>query len=269
MDSLPPPSQESAAPSSSSSEPESPPQARATADVSDVVLQVASARRGDPGPSYDFSKYLKPSSARTRNAGVTARVTKVMEWAHSALRNGEGNKTIDLSERERWQIDRLELEDKIAKLQADKDEKTKSAGEVRYVSLSRPAAPDGVLEEVALLREENFRLRNLALDDPAREAHVITKLRREVEELKSENHVLRRQTAALRDNDLLSSRPPVDLDLASVQNRVPLAIDQIEKQRVMDALEAEWRTSCESSRHGFAQPLRNPFDRRRFDHQPF
>ena len=225
---------------------------------------------------FTLSEYLRRPDSRDTNHGTTSRVTRILENSKSVVRGQP--KIIKTDEREQFELKIQKLEDEISRLNSvlrnsrsiheGAGRAKDSSSKTLFMEIGRKADSEGLQEEVTLLRKENYSLRNMT--DGEREVHageLIVKLRWEIESLKRENARLTRLLVEYRDNHLLGLKPPRD-DIPDLNNikRIPLEISNIEKERVMKVLEDERAYASSISRHGKAHPIKDPFQRRRFDH---
>ena len=198
----------------------------------------------------DFSQYLSESvaSVETRNKGVSSRVDKILRFLH--LKDKD---VLDFNVNESWQIEKLELEDRISLLEKELKEVHNVKVDRVFVEVGRRVVGDGVLEELEILRKENERLRNAS--GGKNFIKLIMQLREEIAELGSRNENLRKQLLSLSEPPM---RPPM-----RVLVRQELALDEIEDERISQVIENEWKEATENCR--VANPLKNPFERRRFN----
>jgi hypothetical protein len=223
--------------------------------------------------AYSFSAYLKKPSVRGVNTGITYRVTQILRNA-TRQADFEDNRIVETTERRKWKVRKQQLMDEIASLRSELRRLEASSGARLADSLIPPititshdlsSIPQGVLTELALLRKENYALRNMSDEDiEVKSRLLIEQLRTQIDGLEEENAKLRRQLGEHRDNKLVYQKPPNDIPDLNNLKRIPLEIDNIEKERVMKVLEDEWKYAASISRHGGSEPLRNPFERRRF-----
>jgi len=242
-----------------------------TFNIDDPVLRPSLLTEEDR--EYSFSQYLKKPS--TSGIGITNRVSRILRNA-SRIEDVE-SAIVETNERKQWRQRKQQLVEEIGNLKA----------EIRRFEVLGPASdssrglpprlhfddkedensliPKGVLTELAILRRENFALRNLTdADIEVRSREIIENLRQQVEGLEEQNANLHRLINQNRDNHLVYTKPPNDIADLNNLKRVPLEIDNLEKERVMQVLEDEWKYASSISRHGSSEPLRNPFERRRF-----
>ena len=253
-----------------------------TFNIGSEELKPSLAQRQDDR-YHSFSKYLKRPNVRALNLGMTARVSRILQNASNVARIPPDEDDLDddavpgvlsLSAEEKWNLRKQSLKDEINTLRTRVRELEKTHAATRdvgrrdgmIVNSGKPAnGPEGLLTELSILRKENYALRNLTDDElEFRGREMIEELRAQVAQLESENAQLQRRLNQDRENRLCSLRPPSDiLDLNNVK-RMPLDINNVEKERVYKALEDEWKYSTSISRHGSSEPLQNPFERRRF-----
>ena len=255
-----------------------------TFNIDSVDLKPSLAQRQDDR-YHSFSKFLKRPNIRALNTGLTARVSRILEHAKRMPKIVPDNDdseddtvpgVLSMTAEERWNLRKQSLKDEIysLKVRVRELENAHGSSEGRYdrresasYESGKPvgSGPQGLLTELAILRKENYALRNLTDEElEIRSREVIDDLKAQVEQLENERALLQRKLNEQRDNHLLSKRPPKDiLDLNNMK-RMPLDISNIEKERIAKALEDEWKYATSISRHGGGEPLQNPFERRRF-----
>lgn len=255
-----------------------------TFNIDSVDLKPSVAQRQDDR-YHSFSKYLKRPNVRALNTGLTARVSRILTNASRMTKIVKENDdseddsvpgVLSMTAEERWNLRKQSMKDEINSLRvrARELEKAHGSSERRFdremeagsMESWRPGAgAQGLMTELAILRRENYALRNLTDEElQIRSRAVIDDLRIQVEQLEKENAQLQRKLNEHRDNHLVSKRPPNDiLDLNNMK-RMPLDLSNVDKDRVYKALEDEWKYATSISRHGASEPLQNPFERRRF-----
>ena len=233
----------------------------------------------DPSPlSPSVSQYMP--RPETTNIGLTARVVKILAGAEQA----SDSIPVENSERMQWSVEKLGLTNKVQALQEElgrlKGERfgpghKSDMAEYHYsgnhknpqlegLVEGRPAPREGILAEVEMLRKENEELRNMTRDEKQGKAkEIMLKLRREIEALKSENLALRRQISAVGKENEAKLKPPADSDLRMMREGDPFMIRGMQKDRILQVLQDEWKSSFADSRHGGAEPLKSPFQKRR------
>jgi FtsZ-binding cell division protein ZapB len=226
----------------------------------------------DSSAGYSFAKFLATPQVDPARLGMTARVSRIVAKAGS---ESVVAAPVSEEERQRWQKDKIELEDQIIWL---KKELRKFRGEhhdfndLDYEEIDinlmrgpeRPAVEGSLLVELELLRKENFELRNMKNEEKMSKASdIIKKLNSEKEELKEENVRLKHQVdGLLRARETLANqRPPVDV--ISTLRRLPMELSESDRDRIFQTLENEWKNDYLESRHGGGDPIKNPFQKRR------
>jgi hypothetical protein len=252
-------------------------------NIDSVDLKPSLAQRQDDR-YHSFSKFLKRPNIRALNTGLTARVSRILENASRMSRIVQPNDdseddsvpgVLSMTVEQKWKLRKQSLKDEINLLKSRVSELEQTHGssdhrsykvDVPQIDLRKPGEGiKGLLTELTILRRDNYALRNLTDEElEIRNREVLEDLRTKVSQLEKENAQLQRKLNEHRDNHLLSKRPPTDiLDLNNVK-RMPLDISNIEKERVYQALDDEWKYSTSISRHGSSEPLQGPFERRRF-----
>lgn len=218
---------------------------------------------------FSFEKYLKKPEITNPSitSGMTARVAKILSGI--PLAGGASAISGPFKPSSEWNDEKSKLEAEIERL--NEELKTLKKTGARFTASTtginaapRPPAASSELTEVELLRLENYELRNMTDEQRHSKAReIMFGLRRQIEELKSENQTLRSQLAEKQANlfSESSSKPPSDI--FAVARPVPLSVDRLDEARINAALEAEWKIAREDSRHGLSAPIQNPFDKRR------
>ena len=252
-------------------------------NIESVDLKPSLAQRQDDR-YHSFSKFLKRPNIRALNTGLTARVTRILENASGMSRIVQPNNDseddsvpgiLSMTAEQKWKLRKQSLKDEIYTLKSRVGELEITHGasvlqsyrtDAPEVDLRKPGQGiDGLLTELTILRRDNYALRNLTDEElEIRNRQVLDDLRTQVAQLEKENAQLQRKLNEHRDNHLLSKRPPVDMVDLNNAKRMPLDISNIEKDRVIKALEEEWKYATSISRHGSSEPLQGPFERRRF-----
>ena len=220
---------------------------------------------------FSFAKYLsKPEINPEERSGMTARVAKILKGIPLAPGAGPvaGCSVPSDSERNEWNNMQAQLEGEIAKLNSEiKKLKTPNSLKSTLASpnaLPRPPGTLSNLTEVELLRLENFELRNMTDEQRHSKAReIMIGLRREIDTLKAENRQLSLQLADKNSKYFSDAQNKPPSDLFAVARPVPLSVDRLDQERIHAALESEWRTAREESRHGISAPIQHPFDKRR------
>ena len=249
------------------------PDASSTPDLGEEPNEKAENVQMPMEPAYSFERYMERPAVQENLLGMTARVAKILRKTDGSFPDPAKGGASE-RERQQWRMERLALEDELREV---KDQLLKytsghgfrhSASSIpipEYIAdmPSRLADPDSEATEIALLRKENYELRNMTREEKQTKAReIMLKLRGEIDTLKVENASLRSHLDAFvkRKDEQLNLRPPKDV-VASIKS-YPFEISAIDRERVYEALEEEWKTSAALSRHGGADPIRNPFQRR-------
>lgn len=231
---------------------------------------------------FSMAKYLTQPVVPEDHLGMTARVSNILGKGialNNTLASDFGGTQIEL-ERDKWNMERMqlvlevrELKQQVHKLRGDHapfcneglEQEIVMSEEVRAIPTRAPGM-DSESTELALLRKENYELRNMTNEDKRSKAReIMSKLRTENEALRDENNKLKKQVDALvrsRTNSIDARRPPPEGDIRSLRP-FPLSLGHIDRERMYAILDNEWANDYLVSRHGGAEPLRNPFHRRR------
>ena len=243
----------------------------ASKDKSEAGNEPAEPIVEPPKPAFSFEQYFERPAVQPELLGMTARVARILKKMDISA-GDPGKSTVSERDRQQWRMERMALEDELRKLKEQLEKLAAGHGYTAFTGPipedvanlpTRPSGPGSEATELALLRQENFELRNMTREEKQGKARdIMLKLRAEIDALKQENTSLKRQLEALvkRKEDLSSLRPPRDV-LESLKE-YPFQISQSDRERIFAALDEEWKTATALSRHGSAEPLRNPFQRR-------
>ena len=248
-------------------------------------VQVPQAEEEPPPPpiaTFSMAKYLTQPVVPEDHLGMTARVAKILGkeiGAGSSLVSDFGGKPIG-ADSEKWKMERMQMETELRelkkqlhKLRGDHapfchegdEQEILTSDEIRAIPTREPGM-NSESTELALLRKENYELRNMTDEERKSKAReIMTKLRTENEALREDNAKLKRQVDALvrsRTTSIDARRPPPEGDIRNLRP-FPLSLGHIDRERMYAILDNEWANDYLASRHGGAAPLRNPFDRRR------
>ncbi len=244
----------------------------------EMTKKKTSTQLPPPSESFSFSKFLSRPDADQSRPGLTARVARILESEDRPVG------PVTQGERENWYRERMQLQDELHELKkelrllkadhsqwADDDiTKPSSRGGRPIVQPSierlaeRSPTSDSEETELELLRRENYELRNMTNEQRQSKAKgIMIKLRAEIDALRTDNKKLNDQVESLlrSRNSSALDRPP--RDIISTLRPFPLEISDADREMVYRITEAEWQSDYIKSRHGNAEPLRDPFQKRR------
>jgi hypothetical protein len=223
---------------------------------------------------FSFSKFLNRPSVDQSKSGLTARVAKILESDDRPVG------PVTQGEREHWYKQRMQLQDEVQILR--KELRLLKADHSQWVDEEpdranrqdlppsierfpeRPPPPDSVGTELELLRRENYDLRNMTKEERQSKAkEIMIQLKAEIDALRTDNKKLTDQVELLlrSRNSSALDKPPTDI-IATLRP-FPFEISDTDREMVYRITEAEWKSDYIMSRHGNAEPLKDPFQRRR------
>lgn len=225
--------------------------------------------------SFSFDEILNRPVVEER--GLTARVSKIISRRGVSHEDTDEVPVTAIQAPENWRTEKLQLEDEIRKLNR---QLRQARGDHEWTpSRSNPDAPPRIPEierlpwrppavgsdsvEMDLLRKENYQLRNMTREEQRSKAReIIVRLRAENQALQEENERLRKQLRNVANRAVETNRPPPQFDISSIKP-FPLSLSRISEDEITRIVESQFKNDYITSRHGGADPLRNPFDRRR------
>ena len=235
---------------------------------------------------YAFDRFMQRPQVST-NLGHTARISKLLDVAELYMKQPQGPPKD--AEREQWNLEKTRLQDIIGRLQAHvrrlRAGDTSTSGDIdewvdapearshapvvqeaKILSYTKVLPVDAaILRELELLRRENQDLRNMESEEIRSKAvALLKKLRVEIDDLQKENKSLKDLIVELRNREGVkqSSAPPAFDKLPKLRGFY-MSLDKIEQEQALQVLEQEWKNCYLASRHSAADPIKDPFHKRR------